>query len=71
MPRFLKILVAFIAGLVVGWAIPIGWYIIATNYLGLVDRDGGGAMGAFFIIGPMSALIAGTTAALVTARRTG
>jgi hypothetical protein len=70
MPRFLKILLAFLAGLIVGWAIPIVWYILATNYFGLFDRDGGGAMGAIFIMGPIAALIVGTFAAIIAARRT-
>ena len=52
MPRFLKIALAFVAGLI--WlAIPIVWYIVATNYFGVFDRDGGGAMGAIFIMGPI------------------
>ena len=70
LPRFLKILLAFLAGLVVGEAIPIVWYIVATNYFGLFDRDGGGAMGAIFIMGPILALIVGAGAAIVTAVRT-
>jgi hypothetical protein len=70
MPRAIKIVLAFFAGLIVGEAIPIIGYILATNYLGLFDRDGGGAMGAIFIMGPISALIVGTLAAIVTARRT-
>lgn len=70
MLRFLKILLAFLAGLIVGEAIPIVWYIVATNYFGLFDRDGGGAMGAIFIMGPILALIAGTVAAIVTAVKT-
>jgi hypothetical protein len=70
MPRFLKILLAFLAGLIVGWAIPIVWYIVATNYFGLLDRDGGGAMGAIFIMGPILAVLVGTIAAIVTAVRT-
>jgi MFS family permease len=70
MPRFLKILLAFLAGLIVGEAIPIVWYIVATNYFGLFDRDGGGAMGAIFIMGPILAPIAGTVAAIVTAVKT-
>lgn len=69
MPRALKIVLAFLAGLIVGEAIPIGCYILATNYFGLFDRDGGGAMGAIFIMGPISGLIVGTLAAIVTARR--
>ncbi len=70
MPRFLKILLAFLLGLIVGWAIPIVWYIVATNYFGMFDRDGGGAMGAIFLMGPIVALLVGTIAAIVTARRT-
>ena len=68
--RFLKIIFAFLAGLIVGWAIPIVWYIVATNYFGLFDRDGGGAMGAIFIMGPILALIVGILAAVVTAMKT-
>ncbi len=68
--RGLKIFLAFLAGLILGEAIPIVWYILATNYFGLVDRDGGGAMGAIFILGPILALIVGTIAAIVAARRT-
>jgi len=68
--RFLKILLAFLAGLIVGWTIPVVWYIVATNYFGLFDRDGGGAMGAIFIMGPIVAVIVGTIAAIITAIRT-
>ena len=70
MPRGLKIFIAFVAGLIAGEAIPIVWYILATNYFGLFDRDGGGAMGAIFIMGPIAALICGIIAAIVVARRT-
>jgi MFS family permease len=70
MPRFLKVVLAFLLGLIAGWAIPVVWYIVATNYFGLIDRDGGGAMGAIFIMGPILALIVGTVAAIVTAIKT-
>lgn len=70
MPRGLKIFFAFLAGLIAGEAIPILWYIVATNYFGLFDRDGGGAMGAIFIMGPVLALLLGIGAAIVTALRT-
>ncbi len=70
MGRGFKIFLVFLAGLIVGEAIPIVWYIIATNYFGVFDRDGGGAMGAIFLMGPMLALLLGTVAAIVTARRT-
>jgi hypothetical protein len=70
MPRTFKIFLAFLAGLIAGEAIPILYYIVATNYFGLFDRDGGGAMGAIFILGPILALLLGAIAAIVTARRT-
>lgn len=70
MPRSLKILLAFLAGLIAGEAIAIGVYILATNYLGLIDRDGGGAMGAIFVWGPILALPLGFLAAAMTAMKT-
>jgi hypothetical protein len=70
MPRFLKILLAFLLGLIVGEVIPIVGYIVATNYFGVFDRDGGGAMGAIFIVGPILAVIVGTLSAIVTAMKT-
>lgn len=70
MPRPLKILLAVIAGLVVGEAIPIIWYILATNYFGLFDRDGGGAMGAIFLMGPLCAVVCAIIFAVIAARRT-
>ncbi len=67
MGRGVKITLAFFGGLVVGWAIPIVWYIVATNWFGLFDRDGGGAMGAIFLMGPAMAILCGVGAAIVTA----
>lgn len=68
MGRGVQIALAFVAGLVAGEAIPIVGYVIATNYFGVFDRDGGGAMGAIFIMGPASALTLGTIAALIAAK---
>jgi hypothetical protein len=70
MPRFLKILLAIIAGLVIGEGIAIVGYILATNFFGLFDRDGGGAMGAIFIIGPLLAVICAVVFAIIVAART-
>jgi hypothetical protein len=70
MSRGFKIVMAFLAGTILGEAIPIVYYIVATNYFGLFDRDGGGAMGAIFILGPILALLLGSVAAIVIARRT-
>jgi hypothetical protein len=70
MPRFLKIVLAIIVGLVIGEGIAIVGYILATNFFGLFDRDGGGAMGAIFIIGPLLAVICVIVFAIVVAART-
>jgi hypothetical protein len=61
---------AFLTGLIAGEALPILYYIIATNYFGLFDRDGGGAMGAVFIMGPIVAIVLGIMSAVVMAVRT-
>jgi len=66
-PRGLKIGVAFLGGLIAGEAVAIGGYILATNYLDFFDRDGGGAMGAVFILGPALALFLALIAAVATA----
>lgn len=70
MSRGAKIFLAFLGGLIAGEAIPIVWYIAATNYFGMMDRDGGGAMGAIFILGPMLGIFLAITGAIVTAVRT-
>jgi hypothetical protein len=70
MHRGLKIFLGFVVGLILGEAIPILYYILATNYFGLFDRDGGGAMGAIFLLGPALALVCGVVAAVIVARRT-
>ena len=46
-----------VVGFVAGWwltAIAGVWYI---EHAGIIDRDGGGAMGAFFFIGPLGGLV--------------
>ncbi|MBG1231094.1 hypothetical protein [Aestuariivirga litoralis] len=70
MPRALKIILAFVGALIVGEALPIIWYIIETNYLGVFDRDGGGAMGSIFILGPLCAIICAMIATLVVISKT-
>lgn len=70
MPRFLKIFLAIIAGLVAGEAVAIFGYILTTNYFGLHDRDGGGAMGAIFILGPLLAITLAILFAVIVAART-
>ena len=70
MPRGLKIFLAVIAGLIVGEAIPIVWYILATNYFGMFDRDGGGAMVAIFLMGPLCAVVCAIIFGVIVAKRT-
>lgn len=70
MPRALKVGLAAVAGLVLGEAAAILGYVIATNFLSLVDRDGGAAMGAIFVLGPALAVVFALTGALVVAGRT-
>ena len=67
MPRFLKILLAFLAGLIAGGVIPTVWYNVPTNCFGLFDQDGGGATGAIFILGLTPAIAVGTVVAIVSA----
>lgn len=70
MTRGFKIFFAFLAGLVLGEGSSIGYYLLATTYFGVFDRDGGGAMGAIFILGPILAVLFGTIAAIIVAMRT-
>ncbi len=65
MPRALKIILVFIAGLVVGEGIPILIYIIATNFFGFHDMEGGAAMGAVFMIGPLCAIVVAVVATII------
>ena len=69
MRTFLWSFLAFFLGLVAGWSVSIGGYLAATTWFGVFDRDGGGAMGAIFILGPALGLLFGTVAATVTALR--
>jgi hypothetical protein len=65
MPRALKIILVFIAGLVVGEGIPILVYIISTNYFDFADGDGGAAMGTVFMIGPICAVVVAVIATII------
>lgn len=59
----------FLGGFLAGMLMSLGGYIIATSVFGMFDRDGGGAMGAIFIIGPFLGLILGTIVASLVFRR--
>jgi hypothetical protein len=69
MRTFLWSFLSFFLGLIAGWSVAIGIYIAATTWFGLVDRDGGGAMGAIFILGPALGILLGLFAAVFTALR--
>jgi hypothetical protein len=67
-----KALLALVLGFFGGWWVTAAaglWYMDKAN---IFDRDGGGAMGTFFIIGPFGgAIIAIALAALTVARERG
>jgi hypothetical protein len=67
MSRWVKMGLAALGGLVLGEAIPIVCYIIATSCFGVFDHDGGTAMGAVFVIGPLLAVVLAILAATVAA----
>lgn len=60
-----RIILGFILGYVAGHASSVIGYILMTTWGGLFDRDGGGAMGAIFILGPMLGLVGGVAGALL------
>ena len=62
-------ILAFVAGFASGWVLAIAAYLVQTSLLGVVDRDGGLAMGYAFTIGPFFGLILGVTFAVIMARR--
>ena len=63
----------FVVGAVVGYFAVILWYVAYTElFRGGHDQDGGGAMAAGLIIGPMVGLICGIiTAAILGVRSAG
>lgn len=69
MATVLFTVLAFLAGLVGGWVLGLATYLLQTSVFGVVDRDGGLAMGYAFTIGPFLGLILGTVFAVLTARR--
>ena len=70
MPRGLKIFAAFIAGLVAGKGIAIAGYILATSLFCFFDREGAGAMGTVFVVGPVLAIVLAILFAVIAATLT-
>lgn len=62
-------LLALVLGLFGGWAVATSAAFRYMDAANVFDRDGGGAMGAFFIIGPFVGMIVALVAAGVTAAR--
>jgi Na+/melibiose symporter-like transporter len=66
---FALVVLAFVAGAAVGWLLAMGGYIAQTEWFGVHDQDGGGAMAYGLIIGPLAGLFLGTLLAAFTALR--
>lgn len=70
MRRFWLALGAFFLGLILDWGAAIGPCVVGTSLQWFFDRDGGGAMGTFFVIGPALGLVMGLVLAVVVALKT-
>ncbi|MHB2169840.1 hypothetical protein [Alsobacter sp. R-9] len=60
----LLVVLAFILGTIVTYVAVVAGTLVAWEFLGIHDRDGGGSMGLAFIIGPFFGLIGGVAAAV-------
>src|SRR5262245_7467963 len=67
--RFLKIALAFLAGLVVTYAATVAAMFAYMSANNVFDRDGGMSMAIMFAIGPLAGLIGGIVAAAVAVIR--
>ena len=69
MRKFLLVVLALIAGAVIGYAASIAYYVAYMEWSGGHDQDGGGAMAFAFFIGPVVAVVTGVIAAVWAAVR--
>lgn len=53
----LRALFALVFGYFAGWIVSVGIVFRYAEAAGMIDRDGGLAMGAFFIVGPFCGLL--------------
>ncbi|MDQ8698133.1 hypothetical protein [Hyphomicrobium sp. LHD-15] len=60
---------AFFGGAAAGWLLALGVYLIQTEWLGVADHDGGGAMAYGLVIGPVVGVVLGAVLAVMTAVR--
>lgn len=63
------VVLAFVVGAVAGWCLAMGIYVAQTEWFGVHDQDGGGAMAYGLIIGPAVGLALGLVFAVLTALR--
>lgn len=61
--QYLGALVGFLGGLIVGFGVAFGGYFIWLTWLGGIDREGAGAMAAFFFYGPSIGFVLGIATA--------
>jgi len=69
MARALKVILAFLAGLVATWVAVVAAGVASMSYFNIFDRDGGGSMGLIFMVGPFCGVWGGLLAAILTARK--
>lgn len=67
--RILKITGVFVVGLIATWVAVVAIGVAYMNVFNVFDRDGGGAMGLIFMVGPFFGCIGGIVLALVYALR--
>lgn len=63
-----RTILGFLLGYLAGHAGVLLVYVFMTTYGGVFDRDGGGAMGAIFVLGPMAGVVLGISGAVIAAR---
>src|SRR5262245_20333641 len=66
---FVIAVLGFVVGAAATYAVVLFGTLAAWHVLGVVDRDGGGAMGLAFVIAPFFALIGGAAAAIAAGSR--
>lgn len=64
-----KASLAFLAGVIAGYALSIIGYYTATSVFGVHDQDGGLALSVAFLVGPAAAFLCGIVAAFWVAHR--
>jgi hypothetical protein len=68
----MRIVLGFVAGLVLGYAATLFCWVGYAELAGVHDRDGGKIMGVAFVLAPAAAIVAGIVGALLARRvRTG